>query len=38
MRRGTISSELRMCGGGRRMFVFVSGVVTVWGPVGTFVV
>ena len=59
VRRGSLSSELLMCGGGvrsilllplvarcretiylciRRMFVFMSVVVTVWGSVGMFVV
>ena len=59
MRRGSISSELIMCGRGARivlllplgdrcletiyvciwrMFIFMSVVVTVWGPVGMVVV
>ena len=41
VRRGSISSELLVCGGGVRiwrMFVFMSVVVTVWGSVGMFVV
>ena len=50
VRRGSLSSELLMCGGGVarcietidvciwRMFVFVSVIVTVWGSVGMFVV
>ena len=59
VRRGSLSSELLMCGGGVRsilllplvarcletidvciwrMFVFMSVIVTVWGPVGMFVV
>ena len=49
VRRGSISSELLMCRGGvcsillshlvaRCMFVFRSGVVTVWGSVGMLVV
>ena len=59
LRRGSISSELLMCGGGVcsilllplvarcletidvciwRMFVFMSVVVIVWGPLGKFVV
>ena len=37
VRRGSISSELLVCGGGvrsiLRMFVFMSVVVTVWGSV-----
>ena len=40
VRRGSISSELLVCGGGVRsiLFVFMSVVVTVWGSVGMFVV
>ena len=50
VRRGSLSSELLVCGGGVRrclekiyvciwcMFVFMSVVVTVWGSVGMFVV
>ena len=44
MRRGSISSELLMCGRAVRsvckwrMFVFMSIVVTVWWSVGMFVV
>ena len=40
--RGSLSSELLMCGGGVRsiwrVFVFMSVVVIVWGSVGMFVV
>ena len=49
VRRGSLSSELLVCGGGVRsilllplaarfLFVFMSVVVTVWGSVGMFVV
>ena len=39
VRRGSISSELLMCGGGlHNILFFMSVVVIVWGSVGMFVV
>ena len=38
VRRGSISSELLICGGGVRSILLLYVVVTVWGYVGMFVV
>ena len=37
-RQGCISSEMLMCGGGVRSILLLPLVMTVWGPVGMFVV